>query len=128
MDVSIEVDTNTFKPNEWKRSEADSGVHRRIIKLTRNYFRQDANPERIDPLGDLNHRLPLGEIESLALPYESYQAAFTNSMLQQVYGDRISDINVAGEAGYHPHTPHHTAEGQWRHRELLVDAFRSPGI
>ena len=101
QDTSIDVDTDSFKPYEWQPDETDTGVQRRIIEWTRSYFRFDVAPEHIDPIGNLDHRLPLGEIESLVLPYESYQAAFTNAMLQPIYGERIAGIDLAGEGGYH---------------------------
>ncbi len=98
-------------PYEWQRGETDSGVLRRIIGWTRSYFRADADPDHIDPIGHLDQRLPLGEMASLALPYEDYQAAFTNSMLQQIYKGRTAGVDLAGEGDYHPHSTHATAEG-----------------
>jgi len=38
---------------------------------------------------DLSGPLPVGEVESLALPYESYLMAFTPELLQQVYDKKI---------------------------------------
>ncbi len=111
-DRSIDVDTSSFKPHEWQRDPADSEVFRRIIEWTRAYFRTDADPDHIDPIGNLDHRLPLGEIESLALPCEAYQAALTDSILQQVYGERTSNVDLANEGGYHPHPSLALAEGE----------------
>ena len=111
MDTSIDVDTTSFKPYEWERDPADTGLQRRLIEWSRSFFRANANPEQIDPVGSLAHRLPLGEIESLALPYESYQAAFTAGHLQQVYGTRLAGVDMAEEGGYHPHQNHPDAEG-----------------
>jgi hypothetical protein len=111
LDRSMDVDTRSFMPYEWRRGETDSGVLRRIIEWTRSYFRTDADPAQIDPIGSLEHRLPLGRIESLGLPYEGYQAAFTRSLVQQIYGERITGIDLPGEGGYHPHPNYATAEG-----------------
>ena len=60
---------------------------------------------------DLSGALPLGEVESLALPYESYLMAFTPELLQQVYTEKI-DYNmlsniITNEGGFVSH------EGVW---------------
>jgi RHS repeat-associated protein len=49
---------------------------------------------------DLSDPLPLGELESLALPFEAYRLAFTPGLLERVYGDRINDKVLAEEGGY----------------------------
>ena len=110
-DNSIDVDPNSFKPFDWQRRATDSGILRRIIDWRRAYFRTNDDPNGIDPVGNLDHRLPLGEIASLGLPYESYKAAFSNSTLWNIYGERTADIELAAEGGYHPHPNHDTAEG-----------------
>ena len=38
---------------------------------------------------DLTDSLPLGEVDSLALPYESYRMAFTPELLQKIYSEKI---------------------------------------
>jgi Salmonella virulence plasmid 65kDa B protein/Insecticide toxin TcdB middle/C-terminal region/Insecticide toxin TcdB middle/N-terminal region/FG-GAP-like repeat len=43
---------------------------------------------------DLTGPLPLGEVESLALPYESYKLAFTPGLLD-VFSEKIARANVA---------------------------------
>lgn len=111
QDASISVDLDSFQPYEWQREESDSTVQRRIIEWTRSYFRSELDLENIDEIGTLNHRLPLGKIESLALPYESYQAVFTNALLEQIYDGRTAGIDLAVEGGYHPHASHPMAEG-----------------
>ena len=111
LDLSIAVNTQSFMPYEWQRGETDTEVRRRLIEWTRTYYRADADPDHMDPIGTLAHRLPLGEIESLALPYEAYQAAFTDSLLQHVYQGRTAGINLGEEGGYHPHPTQPTAEG-----------------
>jgi len=86
-------------------------VRRRLIEWTRTYYRVDADPEHLDPIGTLAHRLLLGAVESLALPYEAYKAAFTDAMLQSIYQGRTVGIHLAEEGGYHPHPAQPTAEG-----------------
>ncbi|MCF6249735.1 MAG: hypothetical protein L3J75_00495 [Methylococcaceae bacterium] len=111
LDASSSVDTNTFKPYPWQRKEADTEIQRRMIEWTRSYFRSNSDPDQIDPIGNLDHRLALGEIDSLALPYESYQAVFTTTLLENIYAERIAGIDLASEGGYHPHLNHAESEG-----------------
>jgi RHS repeat-associated protein len=49
---------------------------------------------------DLTDVLPLGALESLALPAESYRLAFTPGLLMQVYGTRVTDSMLANDGGY----------------------------
>ena len=123
-DASIDVNTGSFKPYEWQREGTDAGIARRIIEWTRTYFRSDTDPGLIDPVGHLDHRLPLAGIESLALPYEKYRAAFSSSMLQQIFGDRTAGIDVATEGGYHPHSNHPTSEGDEASRDWWIPSGR----
>ncbi len=112
LDDSIQVDTGSFLPYDALDDPPETSIQRRIIEWTRSYFRTDADPEKIDPIGKLGHRLPLGEIESLGLPYEGYQAAFTDTMLQKVFGERVDGIDLTTESGYHPHQDFAAAEGE----------------
>ncbi|THJ19822.1 MAG: toxin, partial [Nitrospira sp. CG24D] len=49
---------------------------------------------------DLTDLLPLGALESLALPGESYKLAFTPGLLTQVYGARVTDTMLTTEGRY----------------------------
>jgi len=55
--------------------------YRRPIEHVRTLFRTN----------DLTGFLPLGQIESLALPYESYKLAFTPGLLTHIYDGRVRD-------------------------------------
>ncbi len=63
--------------------------YRRLIEHARTLYRRD----------DLTGPLPLGGLESLALPFEGYKLAFTPGLVTAVYGDRVSDAMLT-EAGY----------------------------
>jgi RHS repeat-associated protein len=67
-------------------AEATTGVlQKRLIERERTlYYRND-----------LTAALPLGQAESLALPYESYQMAFTPGLLTQIYGAKIDYASLA---------------------------------
>ena len=55
--------------------------YRRLIEHVRSLYRSN----------DLTGSLPLGELESLALPYENYKLAFTPGLLAQIYDGRVTD-------------------------------------
>lgn len=50
-------------------------VYRRRLSRVRNVFRSD----------DLSRQLPLGQLESLALPYEKYSQVFTKTLAEGIY-------------------------------------------
>lgn len=70
-----------------------------MVEWTRSYFRKDAAATDLDPGRTLANRLPLGQIEPLALPYETLRAAFIKGLIGQVYGSRVDDPTIA-RAGY----------------------------
>jgi RHS repeat-associated protein len=73
--------------------EAGSGRQRRLIEHVRSLYRPDdlGNAEN-NPLT----LLPLGTLEPLALPGESYQLAFTPGLLAQVYQRPFDTIQPPG--------------------------------
>ena len=67
-----------------------SQKQKRLIEHVRTRYRKN----------DLTDLLPLGGLESLALPGESYKLAFTPGLLTQVYGARVTDTMLANEGRY----------------------------
>jgi RHS repeat-associated protein len=63
---------------------------RRLIEHTRTRYRRD----------DLTGPLPLGELESMALPFESYRLAFPDHLRAGLYGDRVGETTLAEVGGY----------------------------
>ena len=57
---------------------------KRLIEHVRTRYRKN----------DLTDLLPVGALESLALPGESYKLAFTPGLLTQVYGSRVDGRDV----------------------------------
>lgn len=108
-----------FKPYGWNRPRGHIGVEKRILKWIRSYFRKDSASADLDidpalnPVRTLTNRLALGQIESLGLPYESYQAVFTNDLLREIFDgpNRQPRVvtNMINEGGYHvePDLPNH---------------------
>ena len=72
---------------------------KRLIEHVRTRYRTN----------DLTALLPLGALESLALPGESCKLAFTPGLLIQVYGDRVTDAMLATDGGY----VHSEGEATW---------------
>jgi RHS repeat-associated protein len=63
---------------------------KRLIEHVRTRYRKD----------DLTALLPVGAIESLALPGEGYKLAFTPGILTKVYGTRVTNTILTKEGGY----------------------------
>lgn len=64
---------------------------KRSIESVRSRYRANAEANTLDPTP-----LPWGEVESLALPCESFKLAFTPGLLAQVYGNKITspELNI----------------------------------
>jgi RHS repeat-associated protein len=65
-------------------------TQKRLIEHVRTRYRKN----------DLTDLLPLGAIETLALPGETYKLAFTPGLLTQVYGNRVTEAMLAVNGGY----------------------------
>ena len=74
---------------DYHQTAAD-GLHKRTLENTRSLYRRN----------DLTGALPLGELASLAIPFESYQLAFTPDHLTAVFADRINDAMLDDEGAY----------------------------
>jgi hypothetical protein len=67
-------------------------VEKRLIEHVRTLYRRN----------DLAGPLPLGHLESLAIPFEAYKLAFTPGLLTRVYGEKATISMLAGDGGYVP--------------------------
>jgi RHS repeat-associated protein len=67
----------------------DGSSQKRALKHSRTLFLKD----------DTSAALPLGEIEALALPYETFRLAFTAPIVTALYGTRVTAAFLA-ESGY----------------------------
>lgn len=103
---AIIADPEDFLPYEQRLPTSLSTPAKRIIEWTRTYLRKNEAPGLLEAVETLDHRLALGEIESLGLPYENYGAALTDNLVKVIYGNdpsgspRVSG-NMRKEAGYH---------------------------
>jgi RHS repeat-associated protein len=73
--------------------EATANPCRRLIEHVRTYYRRN----------NLAGSLPICELQSLALPFESYKLAFTPGLVAEVYSGRVSDPMLENE-GRQAHT------------------------
>ena len=64
---------------------SDGTLQKWLIERVRALYRSNNQANMLDPTP-----LPLGEVESLALPCESYKMAVTPGLLAQVYDSKIS--------------------------------------
>ncbi|MGC1121820.1 MAG: SpvB/TcaC N-terminal domain-containing protein [Candidatus Methanofastidiosia archaeon] len=70
--------------------DSEMQYERRLMECTRTLYYKD----------DLSGPLPFGEVEPLAIPYESYQMVFTPGLIDEVYGSRIDSSLLVGEGKY----------------------------
>src|SRR5262249_14081070 len=81
-------------------AQADSTTQqKRLIEHVRTRYRAN----------DLSALLPLGVLESLALPGETHKLAFTPGLLTQVYGNSVTEVMLGIDGGY----VHSEGEATW---------------
>ena len=68
---------------------------KRLIEHNRVLYRPNRQANTLDPTP-----LALGEVESLALPYESYELSLTPGLVQQIFGSRVNDSLLENEGRY----------------------------
>jgi RHS repeat-associated protein len=87
---------------------ARDGVEKRLMEQARTYYRPNDQADSLDP-----DRLPLGDVDSLALPGESFNLAFTPGLLHGILGEKLSPSDLATLLG---------DEGRYRQLEEGIDA------
>lgn len=97
-DEMVEPEADKIWPYEkwdWRTNpeNAPAETKLRLIEHIRTYYRRD-------DLDDGHGPLDLEEVQSHALPYESYKLAFTPGLLTEVYGARVDGSMLADEGRY----------------------------
>jgi RHS repeat-associated protein len=83
-----------------------AGSQKRLIEHVLTRYRPNNLSRGLqDPLG----LLPRGQLQSLALPGESYKLALTTGLVAQLYGNKVTDEMLADEGGY----VHRAGEADW---------------
>lgn len=75
---------------QYEEQPNNNSEQKRLIERVRTLYYKD----------DLSGALPLGEVGSHALPYQSYKMAFTPGLLTEVYGGRVNDDLLRDEGRY----------------------------
>ncbi len=96
---------------------AGPGQKRLIEHVLTRYRPNNLSRGQRDPLG----LLPRGQLQSLALPGESYKLALTTGLVAQVYGNRVTDAMLENEGRY----VHRAGDANWWIPSGRV--FLSPG-
>lgn len=84
---------------DYEQSATPDELEKRLIEHVRTLFRRN----------DLTGPLPLGQLQSLAIPFEAYKLAFTPGLLTGVYGPRVTDLMLLDEGRY----VHSEGDDQW---------------
>jgi RHS repeat-associated protein len=80
----------TATPIDYEQAPTPGATEKRLIEHVRTVYRRN----------DLASALPLGTVESRALPFESYSLALTPGLVAAVYGGRVTDAMLADEGRY----------------------------
>lgn len=98
---SIEELENKFGSATKVPYEAVASTHqKRLIEHVQSIYLAD----------DLKTPLPLGQLETLGFPYESYQLAYTPSLLTEIFGTKIIDQQALMTLG---RFVHHGGDNNW---------------
>jgi RHS repeat-associated protein len=84
-------------PVAYEETPSAIPLQKRLIEHVRTHYRPNDLGAAV---GDSLALLPLGHLESLALPGESYKLAFTPGLVTQQFGDKVSDAMLETEGRY----------------------------
>ncbi|HKO41663.1 MAG TPA: SpvB/TcaC N-terminal domain-containing protein [Pyrinomonadaceae bacterium] len=91
---------STAAPLNYEQIPDAGGVlEKRLIEHLRSLYRGD----------DLAGPLPLGQLDALGLPFESYRLALTPGLITQIYADRVTEHMLANDCRY----VHSEGDGAW---------------
>ncbi|HEX5151230.1 MAG TPA: SpvB/TcaC N-terminal domain-containing protein [Parafilimonas sp.] len=84
-DILNDDNSSTAEYYELDKQPGEGKAQKRLIEHVRtNYLKND-----------LSGTLPLHALESLALPFENYQLAYTPGLLSNIYNDKVNDDELA---------------------------------
>ena len=77
-------------PIAYEQNPTSGVLQKRLIEHVRTLYRRN----------NLTDALPLGDVQSLALPFESYKLAFTPGLVTAIYGARVTNAMLDTECRY----------------------------
>jgi RHS repeat-associated protein len=77
-------------PLDFEQTPSGAIQQKRLIEHRRTYYRRN----------DLTGALPLGQIESMALPFDTYRLALTPGLVTNVYASKVTNAMLADEGRY----------------------------
>jgi RHS repeat-associated protein len=78
---STDIHSDTALYHEFDQAPTNGRAQKRLIEHVRSLYYRD----------DLTAALPLGKLESLALPFESYQLAYTPELARHIFAEKVTD-------------------------------------
>lgn len=89
FDEVLEVGSTAI-PVDYEKALTAGQLEKRLSEHVRTYYRRN----------NFAGLLPLGELQSLALPFESFKLAFTPGLVAEVYSGRAGDAMIENEGRY----------------------------
>ncbi|NJO96204.1 MAG: toxin [Pleurocapsa sp. CRU_1_2] len=86
---ALQTDLATAAEIDYETVVVDDLIQKRPIEWVRALYRSNDQANTLDPTP-----LPLGEVDSLALPCESFKLAFTPGLLAQNFGDKMTTAQI----------------------------------
>ncbi len=80
-DILSDANSDTALYHEWDKPVVGSTAQKRLIEHVRSTYSNNL----------LTDALPLHHLESLAIPYESYQLAYTPELVTDLFGGKVTD-------------------------------------
>jgi RHS repeat-associated protein len=108
--LAVTADPDTYDPYNTTPAPAGGPPRKRLIHWTRTYYRKDAGADALDAPDSLAGRLPAGVVEPRGLVYDTYEAAFSASLLTSIFGARLDGLDAPARGGFHPRPAHGAAE------------------
>jgi RHS repeat-associated protein len=75
---------------DYEQAPTSGLLQKRLIDRARTLYRRD----------NFAGALPLGQLQPLAIPFESYKLALTSGLVAEVYGGRVTDAMLSDDGGY----------------------------
>ena len=109
-DILSDSNSDTADYHDFDKLLIDGKAQKRLIEHVRSTYYKN----------DLTAALPLHQLESLALPFESYQLAYTPELLEDIFDDRANDDDLMSEGKF----THSEGDANWWIRSGTAQYFK----